>query len=129
MENIISQTNIPPYLNQIELNIFNQQKKLIEYNKSYRIITQSHTTLTKSNLLNNPELVEFADILGTTPPNLMYKYVLDQGIGILPRTSNQEHLVSNYKLIKDLDKKIFDINFNHSNIDIINKFNIGYRIY
>ena len=129
LENIISETNIPPYLNQIELNIFNQQKKLIEYNKSYGIITQSHTTLTKSNLLDNQDLVKFADILGITPPNLMYKFVLDQGIGILPRTTNYEHLVSNYELIGNLDKKIFDVNFNHTNIDVINKFDIGHRIY
>lgn len=129
LENIIKQTNIHPYLNQIELNIFNQQKKLIEYNKSHGIITQSHTTLTKSNLLNDIDLIEFAKVLKITPSELMYKYVLDQGIGILPRTSNQEHLVSNYKLIENLDKKIFDVNFNHANIDLINKFDIGYKIY
>lgn len=54
-------------------------------------------------------MVEFANILETTPPNLMYKYVLDQGIGILPRTSNQEHLVSNYKLIGSSNKKFLTL--------------------
>ena len=129
LENIINQTNIFPYLNQIELNIFNQQKKLIDYHNSKKIITQSHTTLTKSNLLNDMSLIEFSKILKITPSELMYKYVLDQGIGILPRTSDQEHLVSNYKLIENLDKKIFDFNFNQNNIDLINKFDIGYKIY
>lgn len=74
-------------------------------------------------------MVEFANILETTPSNLMYKYVLDQEIGILPRTSNLTHLVSNYKLIGSSNKKIFDINFNNANIGVINKFDIGYRIY
>lgn len=126
LENIIKQTNIPPYLNQIELNIFNQQKKLIEYHNGQKIITQSHTTLTKSNLLNDKDLVKYANELNYTPSELMYKFVLNQNIGILPRTSNQDHLISNYKLIENLSCKNI---FNQTNIDKINKFDIGYKIY
>jgi 2,5-diketo-D-gluconate reductase A len=130
LDKIISQTNITPWLNQIELNIFNQQDKLIQYNKSKGIITQSHTTLTKSNLLNNKELIELADIVGLSPSNthiLMFKFVLDKGIGILPRTSNFTHLEQNLNLGKM--KKIFDLNFNLANSDLIKKFDIGYKIY
>lgn len=133
LETIISQTNIAPWLNQIELNIFNQQDKLVKYNKLNGIQTQSHTTLTKKDLLNNTDLIEFANIIGFanmirfTPSNLMFKYVLDLGIGILPRTTNFIHLEENFKL--GHMKKIFDLNFYQTNMDLIKKFDIGYKIY
>ena len=125
LDNIISSTGIIPWLNQIELNIFNQQTKLIEYNKSKQIITQSHTTLTKSSLLDDKKLGLFANQLDVTVPELMFRYVLEQEIGILPRTSNFEHLVLNYNKTKNiLSNPIID----YSNIDLIN-FDIGYKIY
>ncbi len=127
LEKIISNTNISPWLNQIELNIFNQQNELIKFNNSHNILTQSHTTLTKSNLLGDGDLIGLADMIGLDPSETMFKFVLDQGIGILPRTSNQLHLEQNFKLGEM--KKIFDLNFNLLNADLIKKFDISYKIY
>ncbi len=54
LDKIIENTGFIPWLSQIELNIFNHQKDLIEYNNSKGIITQAHTTLTRGNLLYEP---------------------------------------------------------------------------
>lgn len=80
--------------------------------------------MTKSNLLNDKDLVKYANELNYTPSELMYKFVLNQNIGILPRTSNQDHLISNYKLIENLSCKNI---FNQTNIDKINKFDIDIK--
>jgi len=127
LEKIISNTNQNPWLNQIELNIFNQQDKLIQYSKSKNIIIQSHTTLTKTNLLHTEDLVQLANMLELSSPNTMFKFVLDMGIGILPKTTNLTHLERNYKLAGM--KKIFDTDFYLKNGDLIKKFDIGYKIY
>lgn len=127
LETIITKTNINPWLNQIELNIFNQQEKLIEFNKSKNILTQSHTTLTKTNLLNNKDLICLGNMLELSPSDTMFKFVLDMGIGILPKTTNLLHLKKNFELIET--KKIFDTNFYLKNKDLINNFDIKYQIY
>ena len=127
LEKILLKTNIKPFLNQIELNIFNQRKKLIAYNELHGIHTQSHTTLAKSNLLNNSDLISISELVGLEPPDTMFKFILDMDIGILFKTSNLSHLEHNYKLNKM--KKIFDIDFYNRNKDILKKIDIGYSLY
>lgn len=127
LESIISKTNIVPFINQIELNIFNQQEELIKYNKSQNIITQSHTTLTKGNLLNNIDLINLSNKIGLSSASTMFKFVLDQDIGILPKTTNFTNLKSNYELINM--EKIFDQDFLTTNEDLIKKLDIKYHIY
>ena len=124
---IISNTGINPWLNQIELSIFNQQKDLIDYHNFKGIITQAHTTLTKGNLLSEPTIKSWSEQLKISIPELMFKYVLDQEIGILPRTSNLDNLKTNYKLTTKA--KLFDTKFVKSNFEIINSVNIQYKLY
>ena len=127
LENIINQTNYIPFLNQIEFNIFNQQQQLIEYHKKNNIITQSHTTLTNGILLENNELRDFSKLLNLSPIEIMYKFVMDQNIGILPRTSKIKHLLSNWNL--QFKPLLYDNNFSEYYKNYINTFDIGYKIY
>jgi hypothetical protein len=57
----------------------------------------------------------------------MFKFVLDQEIGILPRTSNLENLITNWKITKK--PKLFDINFLEKNKLKIKEFDTGYSIF
>ncbi len=129
LDKIINQTEICPWLNQIELSIFNQQHMLIEYHNSKQIITQAHSTLTKGSLLNDANINNFMNLIDSSmgPSEFMFKYAYDQDIGILPRTSNFEHLKLNWDLTTK--SKIFDINFIDKNKDILDKLNIRYKIY
>ena len=110
LETIINQTNIYPSLNQIQLNLFNQCHQLVQYHNKHNIMTQSHTTLTKGNLLYNDIVNKLSNEYNVDNDIFMYKYVLDQNIGILPRTNKLEHLMKNYLLHNQLSTKIFNKN-------------------
>lgn len=129
LDTIIKKTNIKPWLNQIELNIFNQQTQLINYNKELNIHTQSHTTLTRNNLLTNENLCDFASELNLSVPELMFRYVREQDIGILPRTSNLEHLRTNWDTFAKSNIKIFNTEFLEKNKSRIKLFDIKYKLY
>lgn len=129
LNNLISKSDYVPWLNQIELNIFNQQCELIQWMRSNNIIVQSHTTLTNTDLFENNKLNELANLLEISVPKLMYKYVLDQDIGILPKTSNLLHLQSNWDLEKYKSVKIFDTNFIETNLELLKLFDIKYKLY
>lgn len=128
LDKIILNTGIIPWLNQIELNMFNQQKDLIGYNNSKGIITQAHTTLTRGNLLSGPQIKSWSEQVQIDVPELMFKYVLDQNIGILPTTSNLDRLKNNYNILLN-KKKIFDDEFIKYNQEIIASLDIGYKLY
>jgi hypothetical protein len=110
-----------PWLNQIELNIFNQQNELIKYHKKNNIITQAHTILTKGNFINDSQLTEWSCKLNIPNYELMFKFVIDQNIGILQRTSNLDHLILNWKLC--FTPVLYDYNFIELNKAFLNKFN------
>jgi len=112
-----------PWLNQIELNIFNSNRKndLINYHKKNNIITQAHTILTKGNLLNDNQLTEWSSKLNIPNYELMFKFVIDQNIGILQRTSNLDHLISNWNLCSK--PLLYDNSFIKLNKNFLNKFN------
>ncbi len=128
LDRIISLTGINPWLNQIELSIFNQQKKLIEYNNKAGIITQAHTTLTRGNFLSEPSIKTWSDQIKISVPELMFKYVLDKEIGVLPRTSDLERLKTNYDILLN-EKKIFNEKFNEDYFNEINLFDKKIRYY
>lgn len=128
LNRIIELSGISPWLSQIELNIFNQQKSLINYNNSKNIITQAHTTLTKSILLKEPELIKFSKENNYCTDELMFRYVLEQGIGILPRTSNLNRLKSNFESLNQ-DNKIFTENFIMNNLKKIESFDRRIKFY
>ncbi len=128
LEKIINKTEIVPWLNQIEVNLFNQQNNLIEYNKNKGIITQSHTTLTNKNMLNDEELIKFSKQIDKSVAEIMFKFVLEQNIGILPRTSQNKNLELNYNLLFN-EEKIFTNDFIKLNYSKIKLFDIKYRIY
>jgi hypothetical protein len=58
----------------------------------------------------------------------MFKYVLDQKIGILPTTTNISKLKSNYEMLFN-DKKIFTEQFVTTHTDILNSFDKKIRFY
>ncbi len=118
LDTIIKQTNIKPYINQIQLNIFNQNKYLIEYHNINNIITHAHTTLTKSNLLYNDLITNYSYNKNIDNDVFMYKFVLDQNIGILCKTTNIKHLNKNY-LLKNMNKIFYDNDYlEYLSIDI-----------
>jgi diketogulonate reductase-like aldo/keto reductase len=109
-----------PWLNQIELNIFNQQNDLIKYHKKNNIITQAHTILTKGNFLNDVQLIDWSSKLNIPNYELMFKYVIDQNIGILQRTSNLEHLILNWNICSK--QLLYNNSFMELNKHFLNKF-------
>jgi len=96
---ILHSTGVPPWLNQVELNVFRQRRALVAHHCTHSIPLQSHTTLARGELLDDPALQAQAGKCAVTPSQFMYHYALDQGIGVLPCTRSSKHLKSNFDLL------------------------------
>ncbi len=119
LESIKNLTGISPYLNQIELSIWNQpMQELLEYHKSNDIIIQAHSIFTNNFKSSEPELIDMASNLNSSPHKLMLKYLLNQNINVVTGTSSLTHLKDNLDLVAEpnilIDNnlvKIFDCNY------------------
>lgn len=122
LEKIKSNTGISPYLNQIELSIWNQPtQELLYYHKSNRIIIQAHSIYTNNTKSSDPELINLSSSLGINPYKLMLKYLTNQNIPVVTGTSDFEHLINNWNWISEP-------NINIDN-NIIKIFDCNHRIY
>lgn len=119
---IKEKTGYTPYLNQIELSIFNQPSHtLIEYHKSNNIIIQAHSIYTNNSLLSNYLLNKYSNKLNIPPHKLMLKYLSDLDIKIVTGTTNIINLKNNYDWIKETKIDVDN--------DMILKLNCDYKIY
>lgn len=113
--NINNKTGINPFLNQIELNILNckQRQNLISYHKQNDILTQSHSNIKTH--MNSGELIKVPEEIlskyNITSIEYLLAYPIKQSIGIIPGTSNINHLRSNYELYNKImtEEKYNDI--------------------
>ncbi len=122
LDKIISATSVNPYLNQIELSIWNQPTtNTIDYHKNANIIIQAHSIYTNNVKTNDLEFEEFSNNLAINKYKLMNKYLSDQQIPIVIGTTNITNLKANYDWVLEPSIQI--------DKNIIKKFDCNYQIY
>lgn len=109
LDTIYEKTGINPYLNQIELSLWNQpNSKLIEYHNNSNIIIQAHSIFTNNSKIYNSDYVQYCNENNFNPYELACKYLLEQNIPIIIGTSNISHLKENFNWVKTKNNKSLD---------------------
>ncbi|XP_017763667.1 PREDICTED: aldose reductase-like [Eufriesea mexicana] len=93
--------DIPPTVNQVELHPHYRQEELIKYCNEKGIHVQAYSSLGTSssmNLLRDPIVENIASQLNVSPARLLLKWALQQGIGIIPKAVNKDHIKDNIQL-------------------------------
>lgn len=110
IEEIEKITGIIPSLNQIEYNIFNQQNELVNYLNEKNILIQSHTGLTRKTKIYDQQLNNLSIKYTMSPIFMMNKFILQNNIGIIPKTTNIDHLKENFNILnkQNLNNEIME---------------------
>jgi diketogulonate reductase-like aldo/keto reductase len=91
--------NINIYCNQFEVTPFLQRRELVAFCRENNIRIVSHSTLTKGEKLNHPELVKMGERNGKTSAQILLRWAIQMGFHVIPRTHEIKYLQEN----KDLD--------------------------
>ncbi|ODV61057.1 aldo/keto reductase family protein [Ascoidea rubescens DSM 1968] len=97
---------IPPAVNQIELNPWLMRTEIVDYCKSKQIVVEAYSPLTRGLRVNDPELIQLAKKYNVSTAQILLRWSLDQGFVILPKTIKvsraQENLsVLDFKMTKE----------------------------
>lgn len=98
LKELLDFAKIKPCLNQVEFHVQLNQMDLLGYCVENDIFLQSYSSLGTGALLDNPTVVEVADKYNKTPAQILLKWVLQQGVGVIPKSTNREHIISNYNI-------------------------------
>ena len=110
LDALIEQTNIVPAVNQIELHPFLSQEKLRETHAELGILSQAWSPIGGSlrysdrlpeavrDPLKNPTIKNLAEKYDKSPAQVILRWQIEQGIGIIPKSANPDRVQENFAL-------------------------------
>lgn len=94
------QMRITPAVNQIELNLYQRQDSLRNFDKQYQIVTEAWAPLGEvgGSILQQPIVSKIAQQYGKSPAQILLKYLLQLDVVVIPKTTDPVHLQQNINL-------------------------------
>lgn len=94
---LVLHTKTVPAVNQVETNVFSQQKNLEEIMEPYgtKIMAWGPLSQGTDGIFTNEMLGSIADGRGKTIPQVALRYLIDRGIIAVPKSDNVERMVQN----------------------------------
>lgn len=98
LNELLQECTVRPAVNQIEVHPFLQQRAVREFCTQEGIAVEAYSPLTKGRRLQEPTLVEVSAQVQRTPTQVLLRWGLQQGLIILPRSSNPGRIQENAAL-------------------------------
>ena len=120
LEEIISETGSVPAVNQVEFNPFLNQRRLHEWCRRKDILLQTHTPLSRSLRRRARALREIADQYGKSTSQLMVRWALQKGVGVLVRSLDPVEITE--------QADVFDFEISLPDIDAMDSLHANLRV-
>ena len=99
LEELLSQCSIRPEVLQIEHHPHLVQQSLVTYCRKNGIHFQAYsslgTTSENNRLLTDPVVLQLAEFCCKTPAQILLRWAVQQGIGVIPKSTKPEHIRNN----------------------------------
>lgn len=92
---ILKSNNMTPFINQIEVSIFNHRSNLLKYCNDHNIIIQAHSVLTNTKCFNNTILCSIAIKMNVSVVSIMLMWCKIKKLNIVIHSLNTEHMTQN----------------------------------
>ena len=94
-----------PMVDQLELHVGYMQEAAVQYCKENGLQVQAWSPLGRRRVLEEPMVLQMAQKYGVSPAQLLLKFLLQQGIAVIPKASSFERMKQNLVDLK------FEISF------------------
>ena len=95
LENLLSDCQVKPAVNQILLHISNTDTALLDFCKEQSILAEAYSPIAHGEALKNPAIAKMAEKYGVSAAQLCIRYVIQLGTVALPKTADPSHMKSN----------------------------------
>jgi methylglyoxal/glyoxal reductase len=109
VDETIAAGKVPPAVNQIKLNPFVYDQKLIAFCKSRNIAVEAYSPLTRARRLNHPVIAKIAAAHGRSPAQVLIRWALQHGTIVIPKSSHRERIAGN--------ARVFDFELSRDEVD------------
>lgn len=98
LQELVDQADVPPAVNQIELNPFVRQRDVERFCLDRGIAIQAYQPLGRASRFDHPQIAELAAKHERTPAQVMLRWGLQQGLTVIPKSGDPERIRANAQL-------------------------------
>ncbi len=98
LEELVDHAEVPPAVNQIELNPFVRQRDVEGFCLERGVAIQAYQPLGRASRFDHPEIVALTEKHGRTPAQVMLRWGLQRGVTVIPKSGDPERIRANAQL-------------------------------
>lgn len=119
---IAAHSEVMPVVNQCETHVLYQQRKMLDYLKPYNVALEAWSPLAEGRhgIIKNPTLVRIGEKYGKTAAQIALKFLIQNDIIIIPKTTRIERMKENIQL--------FDFTLSEEDLNEIHKLDTGHNV-
>lgn len=102
LEDLLSQTDVVPVVNQVEFHTFLYQRGLLDYCREHQIQLEAYSPLARAEHLDNPVLERVAEAHGKTTAQVMLAWLLQHDIVVIPKSVHPDRVAENADVFFEL---------------------------
>lgn len=94
---LVRSCRVLPAVNQVETHVFRQQRELRDLESQYGTVPESWSPLAagKNSIFSNDTIARIAHVHGKSPSQIALRFLLQQGIIVIPKSMSREHMRDN----------------------------------
>ncbi|MCH1626816.1 aldo/keto reductase [Fredinandcohnia quinoae] len=119
LQNILTECEIKPMVNQVEFHPWLTQNELREFCKEQHIQMEAWSPLAKGQILEHPILAKIAERHAKTPAQIILRWDLQSGVITIPKSINTSRIIEN--------ASIFDFELSQEEMATIDSLNENKR--
>lgn len=115
--------DVAPAVNQMETHVFNQQRPLRPWLDRYGTALESWGPLAqgRNNLFTHPVLVEIGRRHGLSAAQVALRFLLDEGVIVIPKTVHRERMVDNLEVV--------DVALDPADLEVLRALDAGVSLF
>ena len=98
LQRLLTETQVVPAVNQVELHTRLQQEPLRRFNAEHGIVTEAWSPLGQGQALQDPAVVELARRHGRTPAQVVLRWHVQLGNVVIPKSTSRSRIRENIAL-------------------------------
>jgi 2,5-diketo-D-gluconate reductase A len=95
LDELLAVADVPPAVNQIQLNPFAYRRALVEACTERGIAVEAYSPLTRGRDIGDATVTRVAERLGRTPAQVMLRWGIEHGFIVLPKSNRRERQIEN----------------------------------
>lgn len=95
---LVRSTGVVPPVNQLEVNVYFQQKKMLPIMRDMGVHVVAWSPLAEGGIFSDPTLLDIAVAHGRSVAQVALRFLVAQGISVIPKTVSRERMMANMQV-------------------------------